>query len=98
MLFFIITLMMIIFTGISAKGKNEFFSDYCAPRRTTAINGIFTILVFLSHSAQYINLSGTLDNPYISMKKYIGQLVVVTFLFFSGFGMMESINKREQTT
>ena len=94
MLIFVIILLLIIFNEISAKGKNEFFDDYCARRQTSAINGIFTILIFLSHASQYVILSGPLDDPYITLKKHLGQLVVVTFLFFSGFGIMESINKK----
>ena len=94
MLIFIIILLLIIFNGISAKGKNEFFDDYCARRQTSAINGIFAIIIFLSHSSEYIHFSSALDYSYNTMRIYMGQLVVVTFLFFSGFGMMESINKK----
>lgn len=94
MIIFVFILLLIMFADIKAKGKNEYFDDYCGPKQTSTINGIFTILIFFSHASQYVNLGGALDEPYLAMRKYIGQLVVVTFLFFSGYGIMESISKK----
>lgn len=73
---------------------DEFHQDYCSRKQTSTLNAIFTLLIFLSHSTQYVNLGGTLDGSYISFKKYIGQLVVAGFLFYSGYGIMESIGKK----
>ncbi len=94
MIFFVLILAFIICSGLTAKGKNEFFSDYCSPKNTSTINAIFSVLIFLSHSTQYITLNGTFDAPYLSMRKFLGQLVVVTYLFYSGYGIMESIKKK----
>lgn len=95
MLIFIILLLLIIFKDIKVCGnKNEFHTDYCSQKQTSTINGICTILIFLSHSRQYITLDGNLDAPYLALNDYMLQLVVVPFLFYSGFGIMESINKK----
>lgn len=94
MLIFAFILICIIFVDIQSAGKNEFYNDYCSPKQTTSINGIFVILVFFSHATQYLKLNGPLNTPYATFKGYIGQLIVVTFLFYSGYGIMESIKKK----
>lgn len=86
---------MIIFLDMKVAKQGEIFGDYMSKERTTAINGVFTILVFLSHSSGYIKLDGTFDLPYVAMKNYLGQMVVATFLFYSGYGICESIKKKK---
>ena len=58
MLIFLIVLLGIIFINIYPVKENTFHSDYCSPKQTAAINGIFTILIFLSHASQYVILDG----------------------------------------
>lgn len=94
MLVYIFILIAIICSGLTAAKKNEFFKDYCSPKNTATINGIFSVLIFLSHSVQYLNLNGVLDEPYFNLRKFLGQLVVVTYLFYSGYGIMESARKK----
>ena len=55
--------------------------------QTTCINGIFVVLVFLSHFGQYERMPW--NKPILA----IGQLMVAPFLFFSGSGSMEQIKK-----
>lgn len=94
MLVFVFIVALIIFYEIKFAESNKFNTDYISPKSTTAVNGLFTILIFLSHSVQYIDLGGVLDKPYSTMKSNLGQMVVVTFLFYSGYGIMESIKKK----
>lgn len=94
MLVYIFILIAIICSGLTAAKKNEFFKDYCSPKNTATINGIFSVLIFLSHSVQYLKLEGVLDAPYFDLRKFLGQLVVVTYLFYSGYGIMESARKK----
>lgn len=94
MVFFLIIILLIITYGMQVKNKDEFFIDYCSKKQTATINGIFSLLIFLSHSAQYTKLGGALDDPYLSFRAYIGQIVVASFLLYSGYGIMESINKK----
>lgn len=94
MIFFLIIIIAILFYGMQVKPRNEFHTDYCSRKQTSTINGIFSLLIFLSHASQYTVLGGALDNPYLAMRKYLGQIVVASFLFYSGYGMMESINKK----
>ena len=94
MLIYIFILIAIICSGLTAAKKNEFFKDYCSPKNTATINGIFSVLIFLSHSVQYLKLDGVLDGPYFDLRNFLGQLVVVTYLFYSGYGIMESARKK----
>ena len=94
MLIFLIILLCIIISSARFQKPKTFNGDYMAPAHTDIIKGIFIFLVFLSHSAQYINLYGTLDSTYLDFRIHLGQLVVVMFFFYSGYGMMESMEKK----
>ncbi len=63
-------------------------------KQTSAINGIFVMLVFMVHFSQYITF-GKYDSVYRVFSSHLGQLVVVTFLFYSGYGIMYSLMKKE---
>ena len=94
MLLFLMLAFFVLLNEVTIKGDGEYFDDYISHRSTMCINGFFTILIFLSHAVQYIELDGLFDATYLTFNKAMAQLVVATFLFYSGFGMMESINKR----
>lgn len=94
MIIFVAILILVMLYQMKICKVNEYHKDYAAPRQTTSINAIFTILIFLSHSVEYVDVGGPLDGPYMWLKKVLGQLVVATFLFYSGFGIMQSIDKK----
>lgn len=94
MVFVIIVLLILIFSKAAYAKKGEFHSDYIDKNATTAINGVFVILVFLRHFAQYCDLTSSSDLPFLDLNGYLNQLIVVPFLFFSGFGIMTSIMKK----
>lgn len=63
--------------------------------RTTCVNGIFVLLVFLSHFCQYMDTSALpFFQPYLLLRSILGQLIVAPFLFYSGYGVSEQIKKR----
>lgn len=95
MFVFIIIVIALLAAGFSTCKADEFYRDYMAPKNTASVNGIFSILIFISHATQYIQTTGVLDKPYMALRGYLGQLVVVTYLFFSGYGIMESIKKKQ---
>ena len=55
---------------------------YLSKETTSTINGLFIALVFLSHFSQY----STYMSNYVGQR--LGQLIVVMFLFYSGYGCM----------
>lgn len=85
---------MIVFVGMKPAKNGEFYSTYISRSQSTAVNGLFTILVFLTHVSTYIKLGSAYDKPYTSFKAFMLQMVVVPFLFYSGYGIMESIKKK----
>lgn len=97
MIVFFIVLVAVICSGISVAGRNDFFQDYCSHKNTSTVNGFFSVLIFLSHGASYLKLDDVIDAPYLSVRSFLGQLVVVTYLFYSGYGIMESIKKKGLT-
>lgn len=76
-------------------GKGYFTEDYCKIDETRSINGIFILLILISHTYAKVSTEGILDDIYLPIRIFIGQFVVVPFLFFSGYGIMESIKKKE---
>ena len=97
MLVVVLVLLMLIISSAKFAPAGEFYSDYNSKEKTTMIKGIFVFLVYCSHftNAKYnINLESVLDEPYLIFKINFGQMVVAMFLFYSGFGIMESITKK----
>lgn len=87
MYLFVIPLWIIALLCLEKKEK----ADFLPHNQTITINGIFVMLIFLSHSKQYFELQETLfDTLYRSSKIVHSQLIVTTFLAFSGYGIMKS--------
>lgn len=93
MIIFLLIFGVTVLCSMRLKPK-EFNSEYCSPQNTARINGIFSVLIFLSHSVDYVELSGALDEPYLAFKAFLSQSVVITYMFYSGYGIMESIKRK----
>lgn len=81
--------------------KAGFFDGFLSKEQTCSINGIFILFVFCRHIVQYIIQSGysfssPFDKAYLLLDRQLGQFIVVTFLFYSGYGIMESIKKKKR--
>lgn len=75
---------------------SSFHEDYLSIPATTAIKGVFAFLILLSHLRQYITLDpGLSDRAFGFTLRYLDQLMVVPFLFYSGFGIAESARNKE---
>jgi hypothetical protein len=67
------------------------------PDQTTALKGIFVLLVFASHLEPFLKLyasEGFLTQGYLFLRARLGQLVVVPFLFCSGYGISCAIERK----
>lgn len=89
-----IALLLLAFYKARFSKSNQFNEAYMGRKNTVAINGIFVMLVLFSHYKQYADLGGPLDDPYLAIRAHMDQLVVAPFLFYSGYGMMESIRAK----
>lgn len=94
MTFVIIVLLILIFSKAVYAERNGFNKDYISKASTTAVNGVFVVLVFLRHFAQYTNVDSAFDAGFTEVNQFLNQLIVVPFLFFSGYGTMLSIMKK----
>lgn len=95
MIIFLIILLIICLVGSKYDFRNG-FNDYCSMEKTNSAKGIFVIIVFLSHLRQYISPADNIFNTsFASFMNYTGQLMVVLFLFFSGYGIAVSFSKKQ---
>lgn len=78
------------------SGYNQNYLDI---NQTNSIKGVFILLVFLSHSLNYLSAFSSYSNDilnraYSIFQSHLGQGVVVMFLFYSGYGVMEAIKSK----
>lgn len=81
-------------------------SGYIGKESTTAIKGIFAIFILFGHTRQYLadGNPGYATNSIIHSRviydyvlNLIGQLMVVMFFVYSGYGIMESFKKKKDS-
>lgn len=72
----------------------EINRDYLSFEQTQAVKGFFIILVFIKHFNAYVTYVRYRDVLCGMSVDLLGQLIVVAFLFYSGYGVMESIRKK----
>ena len=91
----IIGFLNMVLLAISPRLRNN-RQEIMTLDETKIINGFFVFFIFLGHSTQYIVLNNSIfTRVYLMFDRQIGQLCVATFLFFSGYGVMESIKKKK---
>ena len=82
---------MIVYVGLilllalyGAKFRaNGIFTGYLFPKSSSAIKGIFILLIFVSHFSYYVGtFTAPLDLAFIQLRTMLGQTVVVYFLFW----------------
>lgn len=79
----LILVFLLLFIKIRLKTESE---DYLDKKQTASINGFFIILVFICHFSSYVELNNQYDKLFLLFYEKICQLVVTTFLFYSGYG------------
>jgi len=99
MIVFYILLALLVISRMKFQAKS-FNLDYLSFDTTNSIKGIFIALVFINHIIPYILDSGYVFDDSLGSKLFtfirlhIGQWIVAMFLFYSGYGVMESIQKK----
>ena len=94
MLYIFIVYLLLCLYKISFKNVKSIDEDALLHNRTMMINGIFVGIVFFSHFSGVVALSGYANTIFVKILKKIGQLMVTTFLFYSGYGILESIKNK----
>lgn len=91
----LVLLFVLLFVSTSGMKLSSFHKDYISLDGTNAIKGIFAVLILYSHMRQYFTLTDTfVNNSYNAVLNYIGQMMVTMYLFYSGYGLMESQRKK----
>ena len=78
--------------NIKIKGSNEYFLDYMDLENTSHIKGIFVWIIIFHHNRSYYPKK--IHYFYMKILNSIGQKMVSLFLFYSGYGIIESIKKK----
>ncbi len=91
-------LLVILILLLLYKAKPCFIignTEYLSPDSSNAIKGIFIIFVFFRHITSYLEDFEALDMHMLMLNYYMDQLIVVMFLFYSGYGVYYSIMHKE---
>lgn len=95
MILFYIILLIIVLYSFKCHKNNQ---DYISVQHTNVIKGIFIWLVFMGHIMPYITkiipFESFADKSALYFVDILKQLVVVPFLFYSGYGVMNSIKTK----
>ena len=93
-----LVLLVIFWRAKPVQRGQGYFTDYMDPVYTTAIKGVFILLIFLTHGEQYLTLTDSLpDRIYGLIRIGLGQSVVTAFFFYSGYGMMQSLKRKGES-
>lgn len=91
----LLLLLLIAFLLVAVKpSKNVLLQSYCSIPQTQTIKGFFVVIVFFSHFCSYVSLNAWYDSVVLKGCSYLGQLMVAPFLFYSGYGVFESVKKK----
>mgnify|MGYP004514159613 CR=1 FL=1 len=94
MTFYLFAIVVLCIYQIRIYQKLEFCEDYLSRENTTSIKGIFVLLVVAQHFITYVKLDGIYDGGYLQLRQFLGQNIVTVFLFYSGYGVLESIKRK----
>lgn len=87
---FLLLLFVLKDAKVCIKGNKE----YLAKEQTNAIKGIFILFVLFRHFKQYASGFSELDKRILFVNDYFDQLIVVMFLFYSGYGVFYSMKNK----
>lgn len=90
-------LFLIILLVVSCYGMkfSPFFKDFMSIHSSTAIKGFFALIILLSHAQNYLSLGpGIPDRVFGFTMRYLGQLMVAMYFFYSGYGILESAKNK----
>lgn len=90
----LLILMLVCLWKIKFNFSKTGFGDYLQKDKTESVKGLFILIVFLSHFNKYVSYSWTPDVYAFKIIGVIGQAMVIPFLVYSGFGVMESIKRK----
>lgn len=94
MTIFLLFLLALCLHSLSVSPKSRFCQDYISRSNTMSVRGLFLFFVIARHFREYVSLGGPLDAPFLLLDKFLGQGIVAIFLFYSGYGIFESVRQK----
>lgn len=88
-----LALLVLLLCASTKFSKNISLSCFSISQ-TQSIKGFFVITIFFSHFCSYVTLEQWYDSPMQIYCLFLGQLMVAPFLFYSGYGIFESIKNK----
>ena len=85
----LLVVLILIKAKFFGKGFNE---NFMGKDQTNALNGIFIFIVLVSHMRGYLHVENSW--PMVQMCSTLGQMMVTSFLFISGYGCAVSYQKK----
>ena len=86
----------ILYCLLTAKYSKikEYNDSFLDRENTSLVNGVFVALILMSHFSQYVNEWTRIDSVvFLRFFRFLGECIVATFLFYSGYGLMEQLKK-----
>ena len=91
-------IIMVVFIALIVSSSNirirGFHEDYISKEHSGMIEGIFVVFVFFRHFSQHAVATDYFSTSFKAINSYVGQLLVIPFLFFTGYGTMLSIRNK----
>jgi len=82
-----------VLIGIRFMKQDSWNRDYLSIGNTRAVSGVFVLMVFLAHLSSYTGIESG-DKVYYYFRAAFSQLIVTPFLFYSGYGIVQSVKNR----
>lgn len=94
MLLVYILIFVILFYGMSFKKKEFNLDGYLSIDSTKSVKGFFLMLVIMSHFTAEFDFTRPIDIYGYNITHFLGQLLVTMFMFYSGYGISESVKRK----
>ena len=92
----LLCVVILTFCGEKIDFYGGYLNTFLKREQATMVNGVFVMLVFLRHFKEYITC-GFYDRIFWGVDGLLEQLIVTTFLFYSGYGIMVSLKTKRIT-
>lgn len=89
----VLALFLFLIIGVSIERTPSAELALSIPQ-TQAIKGFFVVTIFFSHFCSYVHFDAWHDSVMQGYCHFFGQLMVAPFLFYSGYGIFESVKKK----
>lgn len=87
-------LLVLALIGSKVSVKKFNTAEYLSMNSTNTVRGFFIMLIFLSHFMQYYTYTNPIDIYGGNISRTLGQMIVVMFMFYSGYGVCESVKRK----